>query len=143
MISAVIFDFDGTLVSADDTPVSKPDPAPYRLAMQRLGVEDGLAIEDTPSGIASAKGAGLHVLAVIGKKNWLFFGSAGAVKTSAIYSTLLETCRKLGLNPDESLRDIRPYRFLPSSAFWRHLPPGNRKRSGRSAARGRGGSRYI
>ncbi|MEA2068832.1 MAG: IS66 family transposase [Verrucomicrobiota bacterium] len=42
----------------------------------------------------------------IGKKNWLFFGSAGAGKTSAIYYTLLETCRKLGINPSDYLRDI-------------------------------------
>jgi transposase len=42
----------------------------------------------------------------IGKKNWLFFGSAGAGKTSAIYYTLLETCRKLDLNPDEYLREV-------------------------------------
>lgn len=48
----------------------------------------------------------------IGKKNWLFFGSAGAGKTSAIYYTLLETCRKLGLNPDEYLRDV--LRELPT-----------------------------
>jgi len=53
-----------TIVTADDTPISKPDPAPYRLAAKRLGVSDGLAIEDTPAGIASAKGAGLKVLAV-------------------------------------------------------------------------------
>lgn len=44
----------------------------------------------------------------IGKKNWLFFGSAGAGQTSAIHYTLLETCRKLGLNPEEYLRDILP-----------------------------------
>jgi len=44
----------------------------------------------------------------IGKKNWLFFGSADAGRTSAIHYTLLETCRKLGLNPDEYLRDILP-----------------------------------
>jgi transposase len=42
----------------------------------------------------------------IGKKNWLFFGSADAGKTSAIYYTLIETCRKLELNPDEYLRDV-------------------------------------
>ncbi len=48
----------------------------------------------------------------IGKKNWLFFGSAGAGKTSAIYYTLLETCRKLDINPDEYLRDV--LRQLPS-----------------------------
>ncbi len=51
-------------MTADDTHISKPDPAPYRLAAKRLGVSNGLAIEDTPAGIASAKGAGLKVLAV-------------------------------------------------------------------------------
>ena len=44
----------------------------------------------------------------IGKKNWLFFGSAEAGRTSAIHYTLLETCRKLGINPDDYLRDILP-----------------------------------
>jgi beta-phosphoglucomutase len=71
-----------TIVTADDTHISKPDPAPYRLAAERLSVAasagrgitrrtaastgDGfmLAIEDTPAGIASAKGAGLKVLSV-------------------------------------------------------------------------------
>ena len=45
----------------------------------------------------------------IGKKNWLFFGSAEAGRTSAIHYTLLETCRKLGLNPEEYLLDILPH----------------------------------
>lgn len=61
------------IVTADDVPVSKPDPRCYRLALQRL---DGLsphlgingpsclAIEDTPTGIAAARGAGLPVLAI-------------------------------------------------------------------------------
>ena len=44
----------------------------------------------------------------IGKKNWLFFGSADAGHSSAIHYTLLETCRKLGINPNEYLRDILP-----------------------------------
>lgn len=52
------------IVTADDTHISKPDPAPYKLAAKKLGVTSGLAIEDTPAGIASAKGAGLKVLAV-------------------------------------------------------------------------------
>ncbi|MCC7299496.1 MAG: HAD family phosphatase [Verrucomicrobia bacterium] len=55
------FDF---IVTADDTHISKPDPAPYKLAMKKLGVTSGLAIEDTPAGISSAKGAGLKVLSV-------------------------------------------------------------------------------
>lgn len=61
-----------TIVSADDTPVSKPDPAPYSKVWKNLTEifqclekpETALAIEDTPSGIASAKGAGMKVLAV-------------------------------------------------------------------------------
>ena len=61
------------LVTADEVPVSKPDPACYSLAVERLdrlfpsaGIrpESCLAIEDTPAGIASARGAGLPVLAV-------------------------------------------------------------------------------
>jgi beta-phosphoglucomutase len=53
-----------TIVTAEDTPRSKPDPAPYILTAERLGISTGVVIEDTPAGIASAKGAGLKVLAV-------------------------------------------------------------------------------
>ncbi|HBA83981.1 MAG TPA: HAD family hydrolase [Verrucomicrobia bacterium] len=60
-------------VTADDVHVSKPDPTCYRLCVQKLadrypthGIQAGecVAIEDTPSGIEAAKGAGLKVLAV-------------------------------------------------------------------------------
>ena len=55
-----------TIVTADDVAHSKPDPEGYTLAAQRLGLtpQHCLAIEDTPAGIASAKAAGLRVLAV-------------------------------------------------------------------------------
>ena len=55
------------IVTAEDTSKSKPDPAPYQLALKKLEIKDAataLAIEDTPAGIFSAKGAGLKVLAV-------------------------------------------------------------------------------
>ena len=61
------------MVTADDVEVSKPDPESYRRAWSGLrarhpGVcgepETGVAIEDTPTGIRSAKGSGLRVLAV-------------------------------------------------------------------------------
>ena len=60
-------------VTADDVQRSKPDPESYRLAFARLkqaypsrvsSAKGCLAIEDTPAGIRSAKGAGLTVLAV-------------------------------------------------------------------------------
>lgn len=52
------------IVTADDVEHSKPDPASYAMAADRLGVTAGncLAIEDTAAGLASAKGAGLQTL---------------------------------------------------------------------------------
>jgi HAD superfamily hydrolase (TIGR01509 family) len=45
---------------------SKPDPALYQIALHDLGVPaaDALAVEDSPNGIAAAKGAGLYCVAV-------------------------------------------------------------------------------
>lgn len=63
------------VVSADEVERSKPDPESYRIAWSSLrqmhaGIltspGNSLAIEDTPAGIESAKGAGLSVLAVAG-----------------------------------------------------------------------------
>lgn len=53
-------------VTADDVARTKPDPAPYLLAADRLRRAPGacVAIEDTPTGAASALAAGLRVLAV-------------------------------------------------------------------------------
>jgi len=56
------------VVTAEDVAKSKPDPESYRLAFDRLKQRTGIsadrtiAIEDTPAGIASAKGAGLTVI---------------------------------------------------------------------------------
>jgi transposase len=44
----------------------------------------------------------------VGKKNWLFFGSEKAGQTSAILYSLLESCRMLGINPQEYLLDVLP-----------------------------------
>lgn len=60
-------------VTAEDVPVSKPDPAPYVEVLRRLAAQFPqnlitppacVAIEDTPAGVAAAKRAGLKVLAV-------------------------------------------------------------------------------
>lgn len=61
------------LVTAEDVSVSKPDPASYALAVERLAADFPerriapgrcIAIEDTPAGISSATGAGIPVIAV-------------------------------------------------------------------------------
>src|SRR6185503_17658467 len=54
------------VVSADDVTAVKPDPTPYVTAADALGVDARhcVAIEDSPSGVASALAAGCTVLAV-------------------------------------------------------------------------------
>ena len=49
----------------DDVERTKPDPAVYRLALERLGVEpqEAFAIEDSPHGVTAAKAAGLRCVA--------------------------------------------------------------------------------
>ena len=54
------------IVTADDVARSKPDPASYATAVQRLGLDpvSALAIEDTVAGLTSARDAGLMTLGV-------------------------------------------------------------------------------
>jgi HAD superfamily hydrolase (TIGR01509 family) len=54
------------IVSGDDVQHGKPDPEIYRLAATRLRIrpEACLAIEDSPSGVVSARGARMAVLGV-------------------------------------------------------------------------------
>jgi HAD superfamily hydrolase (TIGR01509 family) len=58
------------IVTAEDMPQPKPDPAGYRLALERLdrGLEpwDVLVLEDTPLGIAAAQSAGMRCVGVAG-----------------------------------------------------------------------------
>ena len=80
------------MVTAEDTQKSKPDPAPYKLAIQRLELEDPttvVAIEDTPVGIISAKGAGLKVLAVTNSYDREYLFDADAVTDSLENTTRL------------------------------------------------------
>ena len=73
------------IVTAEDTKKSKPDPAPYKLAIEKLGLDDpatAIAIEDTPVGILSAKGAGLKVLAVTNSYDREYLFEADAITDS-------------------------------------------------------------
>jgi transposase len=42
----------------------------------------------------------------LGKKNWLFVGEAGAGERSAIVYTVIESCRRRGLDPYAYLREV-------------------------------------
>lgn len=54
------------IVAKEDVASPKPTPEGYSLALTRLriGPEEAVAIEDSPGGVASARGAGLRVVAV-------------------------------------------------------------------------------
>ncbi|MCQ6248278.1 HAD family hydrolase [Streptomyces malaysiensis] len=56
----------GTLISADDITRGKPDPEPFLLAAQRLGVDPARCVvfEDAPAGLASGRAAGMRTVAL-------------------------------------------------------------------------------
>jgi transposase len=52
----------------------------------------------------------------VGKKNWLFIGEAEAGERGAILYTIVESCRRRGINPFDYLRDV--FTRLPSMTNW-------------------------
>jgi sugar-phosphatase len=54
------------IVTADQVLQGKPDPAPYRLGAEKLGVDpaDCLVVEDAPAGLMSGRAAGAFRLAL-------------------------------------------------------------------------------
>jgi len=71
--------FDEVVLSDEVGPV-KPDPAPYRAALERLGLvpEEALAFEDSTSGIASAVGAGVPTVGIASTQTPETLEEAGA-----------------------------------------------------------------
>ncbi|MDQ4127221.1 MAG: HAD-IA family hydrolase [Actinomycetota bacterium] len=59
-------DFFETVVLGDEVRAVKPDPAPYKAALERTGVpaEEALAFEDSVSGIASSVAAGIPTVGI-------------------------------------------------------------------------------
>jgi beta-phosphoglucomutase len=54
------------LITKEDVKALKPDPEGYRLAVARLKLpaNEVVALEDSPSGLAAARGAGVRVVAI-------------------------------------------------------------------------------
>ena len=68
--AAGLADTVAVVVTTEDVERSKPDPAGYLLALERLGgglrAEDVTAFEDTEAGVAAVKAAGMHCVAIPG-----------------------------------------------------------------------------
>ncbi|MHC0067061.1 HAD family hydrolase [Nostoc sp. UIC 10890] len=60
-----------TVVLADDCIAGKPDPAPYQVALNKLGItaEEAIALEDSPSGIRSAVSADIRTIGIASTHN--------------------------------------------------------------------------
>ena len=69
-----------TVVYGEDVTVAKPDPAIYRLALERTGLPaDSVAVvEDVPNGVRAGKNAGLFVIGFAGERSRDELREAGA-----------------------------------------------------------------
>ena len=69
----------------------------------------------------------------LGKKNWLFIGQAHAGQKSAILYTIIESCRRRGIDPQAYLRDVLTR--LPFATNWtvQELTPENWARAAQPA----------
>jgi transposase len=59
----------------------------------------------------------------VGKKNWLFIGDAEAGERSAIVFTVIEACRRRGIDPFEYLRDVFTRMPLMAAEDYASLTP--------------------
>lgn len=72
------------VVLADEVEAVKPDPAPYRAALERTGVpaERALAFEDSVSGISSSVAAGIPTVGIASSQDPKRLIGAGAFTTA-------------------------------------------------------------
>jgi len=77
-------DYFDAIVLSDEVGAVKPDPAPYRAALEKLGIEPGeaLAFEDSISGIVSAAGAGIPTVGIASTQKPEKLLAAGAFTTA-------------------------------------------------------------
>lgn len=87
------FDF---IVTEEDTQETKPSPQPYLLGLQKLGigVEDCIAIEDSPRGLQAACSAGLRCI-VLRHPLMQDFGFEGAYRVVDTPDQLLQEIEAL------------------------------------------------
>ena len=102
--SAALTDAFDVIVTSDDVEHAKPAPDIYLLACERLGVrpEDALALEDSASGVAAAKAAGLTVIAVPQ------FAETDVSAADRIVASLEELLESPGFSPGEGTGQAEP-----------------------------------
>jgi HAD superfamily hydrolase (TIGR01509 family) len=84
LLALKLQDFFDVIVLADEVEAVKPDPAPYRAALQKMGVpaEEALAFEDSVSGISSSVAAGIPTVGIASSQDPERLLEAGAFMTA-------------------------------------------------------------
>jgi HAD superfamily hydrolase (TIGR01509 family) len=98
LLALKLRDFFDTVVLADEVEAVKPDPAPYRAALEKIGVpaEEALAFEDSISGISSSVAAGIPTVGIASSQEPEKLLVAGAFMTAQDFTdpqlrTLIDT----------------------------------------------------
>jgi transposase len=83
-------------------------------------VEDGHIRDITNNGVERSLRS-----VVIGRRNWLWFGSEDGARRSAVLMSLVQSCKELGINPLLYLREVlRAVATTPASEVRRLTPRG-------------------
>ena len=84
LLALQLRDFFDTVVLADEVEAVKPDPAPYKAALEKLGVsaEVALAFEDSVSGISSSVAASIPTVGITSSQVPERLREAGAFMTA-------------------------------------------------------------
>ena len=88
LLALKLGDFFDTVVLADEVEAVKPDPAPYRAALQKTAVaaEEALAFEDSASGISSSVAAGIPTVGIASSQDPERLLGAGAFMTAVDFT---------------------------------------------------------
>ena len=80
LLALELEEFFDEIVLSDEVGPVKPHPAPYRAALQKLGIapEEAVAFEDSTSGITSAVGAGIPTIGIASTQTPETLEDAGA-----------------------------------------------------------------
>jgi HAD superfamily hydrolase (TIGR01509 family) len=83
LLALELNDFFDAVVLADEVEAVKPDPAPYKAALERVGVaaQEALAFEDSVSGISSSVAAGIPTVGITSSQVPEKLREAGAFMT--------------------------------------------------------------
>ncbi|AFY57740.1 haloacid dehalogenase superfamily protein, subfamily IA, variant 3 with third motif having DD or ED [Rivularia sp. PCC 7116] len=78
------------VILAEEEVAAKPDPTPYKVALERLGVNarETIAIEDSPSGIRSSVSAGIRTVGMTSTQTSETLEGFGAFATISDFTNL-------------------------------------------------------